>query len=402
MQDPRLNHSSPSGRGGRAASLLIAAAALAFLLIVCSSAGAAMAKPLTIAPAALKPATATVAYHAQLSATNGVAPYTYSVESGSLPAGLTLSASGELAGTPAVAGTSTFTVKASDSSSPARAATRSYTLDVQLDVTPTAMHGVHVEQLFEQALGAAGGDGSYTYRVISGELPPNVTEVGSRSALSLEGFPTRAGTYRFTVQAQDGEGHIGTRSYTLRIGLGFFPSSPWDVRTQYVGVEAGQTVGAEGGSGQYTYEITKGALPEGMTLVTLPGGEAEIAGTPRKAGSYPVTITSTDSVTGLKVTTPLRIPVLGSALPASLRHFEEEGQEPGNLFLEPEGEHRGVMYGNAYMVSPGTFTYNVNTGELVIAQYTEGGSVATDYKASCDQATNTCKGIGPNASFTLH
>lgn len=400
MQEPRLTQTPQSDRGGRAASLVIAAAVL-ILLVICSSAGAETLKPVRLGPGALRTATATIPYHAQLSATNGVAPYTYSIESGTLPEGLTLSASGELAGTPAAAGASTFTVKASDSSSPARTITRTYTLDVQLDVTPARMHGVRVQQLFEQALGAAGGDGSYTYRVISGELPPNVEEAGTRSALSLEGFPTRAGAYHFTVQVQDSEGHTGTRSYTLRIGLGFFPSTAWDVRTQYVGVESAQTIGAEGGSGQYTYVITKGALPDGMTIVTL-GEEAEFAGTPTKAGLYPVTITATDNVTGLKVTTDVKIPVFSSALPVSLRHFEEEGQEPGYVSLEPEGERRGVIYGKAFIASYGTFTYDVTTGQLAIVQYSEGGTVTTNYDASCEQATNTCKGTGPDGAFTLN
>lgn len=400
LQDPRLAPSSQSGPGGRAASLVIVVL-LAILLIVASNAGAATPKPVELAPAAPKTATATVPYHARLSARNGVAPYTYSIESGRLPEGLALGASGEIVGTPTAAGASTFTVKASDSSSPAQAVTRTYTLDVQLDVTPAAMHGVRVEQLFEQALGAAGGDGSYTYRVTSGELPPNVEEAGTRSALSLEGFPTRAGTYRFTVQAQDSEGHTGTRSYTLKIGLGFFPSSSWDIRTQFVGVEAGQTIGAEGGSGEYAYEVVKGALPDGMALVTL-HGEAEIAGTPTKAGLYSFTIAATDVVTGLKVAAPVRIPVFSSPLPVYLRHFEEEGQEPGYVSLEPEGERHGVIYGKAFMISYGTFTYNANTGELAIVQFTEGGSVTTDYDASCERATDTCKGTGPNGAFTLH
>ena len=99
------------------------------------------------------------------------------------------------------------------------------------------------------------------------------------------------------------------------------------------------------------------------TIVTV-AGEAEIAGTPTKAGLYSFAIRATDSVTGLTVTTPVKIPVFSSALPVSLRHFEEEGQEPGNVFLEPEGERRGVIYGKAFMVSSGSFTCNVSKGRI--------------------------------------
>lgn len=48
-------------------------------------------------------------------ASGGTAPYSWSVVSGTLPAGLSFSSSGELSGTPTATGSSTFTVQATDS-----------------------------------------------------------------------------------------------------------------------------------------------------------------------------------------------------------------------------------------------------------------------------------------------
>jgi hypothetical protein len=59
-----------------------------------------------------------------LVASGGTAPYSWSVTTGTLPAGLTLSSAGVLSGTPTMAGTSTFTVQAKDSVS--AIATRAY------------------------------------------------------------------------------------------------------------------------------------------------------------------------------------------------------------------------------------------------------------------------------------
>jgi hypothetical protein len=58
-----------------------------------------------------------VAYSDQLTVTGGTSPFTWSVSAGTLPPGLTLSASGGLlSGTPTTADSYTFTVKVTDSS----------------------------------------------------------------------------------------------------------------------------------------------------------------------------------------------------------------------------------------------------------------------------------------------
>lgn len=54
------------------------------------------------------------AYSESLSTSGGTAPYTYSLQSGSIPAGCTLSSSGVISGTPTTAATYTFTVLVTD------------------------------------------------------------------------------------------------------------------------------------------------------------------------------------------------------------------------------------------------------------------------------------------------
>ncbi|MDZ5637411.1 Ig-like domain-containing protein, partial [Janthinobacterium sp. GMG1] len=63
------------------------------------------APTVSLTPASLPNAAAETPYSATLTATGGMAPYTYSVSAGSLPAGLSLnSATGVLSGTATVAG----------------------------------------------------------------------------------------------------------------------------------------------------------------------------------------------------------------------------------------------------------------------------------------------------------
>ena len=74
---------------------------------------------LTLTPPTLANATVNVAYSAALTAAGGVAPYAFSLGNGtSLPAGLTLSSSGTISGTPTSAGSTAFTVDVVDSTTP--------------------------------------------------------------------------------------------------------------------------------------------------------------------------------------------------------------------------------------------------------------------------------------------
>jgi PKD repeat protein len=83
---------------------------------------------ITLGPGALPDATGGVAYSATLAAQGGVAPYSFSLRSGGLPDGLSLSGDGRLSGTPTVGGTFSFVVGARDADG--CSSERSYTLDV--------------------------------------------------------------------------------------------------------------------------------------------------------------------------------------------------------------------------------------------------------------------------------
>ena len=71
---------------------------------------------LAIITASAPQGTKNVAYSYQLQASGGVKPYTWSIQSGTLPAGLTLSAAGLISGTPTTAGTQDVTFQVKDSS----------------------------------------------------------------------------------------------------------------------------------------------------------------------------------------------------------------------------------------------------------------------------------------------
>ena len=85
---------------------------------------------LVLASQTLPDARIGTAYSEQLDASGGTAPYSFVVSAGStLPAGLSLSTSGVLSGTPTVAGPNTFNVRVTDASNQSSTATLSLTVD---------------------------------------------------------------------------------------------------------------------------------------------------------------------------------------------------------------------------------------------------------------------------------
>jgi hypothetical protein len=86
--------------------------------------------PLSVSTATLPNGTLSTPYAQNLAAAGGTAPYSWSLVSGTPPVGLSLSTSGQISGTPAVAGTSNFTVQVLDSSPAAQAATQQLSITV--------------------------------------------------------------------------------------------------------------------------------------------------------------------------------------------------------------------------------------------------------------------------------
>src|SRR5947199_113829 len=81
--------------------------------------------PLQVTSSQLSGGTAGTTYSATLSASGGTSPYSWSVSSGTLPTGLSLSSSGTLSGTPTVAGAFPFTVAVKDAASASASASLS-------------------------------------------------------------------------------------------------------------------------------------------------------------------------------------------------------------------------------------------------------------------------------------
>ncbi len=99
---------------------------------------------LSVSTTSLPSAIVAQAYASQLQASGGTTPYSWSLISGSLPSGLSLSSFGAISGTPGAAGTSSFTVQVKDSAASPQTATQAFSLTVNVltvsvTVSPTSV-----------------------------------------------------------------------------------------------------------------------------------------------------------------------------------------------------------------------------------------------------------------------
>lgn len=98
---------------------------------------------LQITTTTLPNGTVGTAYSQSLSSSGGTSPYSYSVTTGSLPAGLSMSSAGAITGTPTTAQTATFTVTVTDSASPTPA-TDTQELSITIDSAPVEVGSTKV------------------------------------------------------------------------------------------------------------------------------------------------------------------------------------------------------------------------------------------------------------------
>ncbi len=243
-----------------------------------------------MSPSSLPGGAVGAAYSQVVSATGGTGGYTFSVSAGSLGAGLTLNAStGLISGTPTASGTRSFTIRARDSSGATGTRAYSVIINAAIVVNPATLPGGTSGSAYSQTITATGGNGTYTFAISAGSLPAGLTLNASSGALT--GTPTAAGTSSFTVRATDGNGASATRAYTVAIAAAPIVVNPASLPSGTVGSAYSQTVSATGGSGGFSYSLSAGALPAGLTLNASSG---VISGTPTTAGASSFTVRATD------------------------------------------------------------------------------------------------------------
>ncbi len=231
----------------------------------------------------------------------GTAPLTWSISVGALPTGLTLSPSGTISGTPnanATLSPYTFTVRVQDAASVA--ATQAYSLTINnppapviTTTAPTAGTNGTAYSAFTFTL-ASGGMAPMSWSE-TGALPTGMT-LSAGGVLS--GTPHQAGSFPITVSVLDSSNPQQTAShrFTLQINN---PAPPSITTTLLpngtVGTAYSQTILATGGLAPYSWSVSVGILPAGLTLGGSTTNSVTLSGTPTAAVSKTFIIQITDA-----------------------------------------------------------------------------------------------------------
>lgn len=239
---------------------------------------------ITVSPATLPTLTAGTPFSQSLTSSGGTSPYTYVLESGPLPVGLSLTGAGVLSGTPTQRGGYSFSVRSTDSTAPtADTVVKSYTGTVQNPtLTLTTPTGTAIQGApFSQTLSTTGGVAPHTYQLETGSFPAGIS---ISSAGVVSGTTAAApGNYPVTLRVTDASTGPGVyfelENYTLTVSP---PPS--------VSIAVSPASVSEDGATNLTYTVTRSLNLTSPTTVNITTTGTATSGTDYTGGVATVVI----------------------------------------------------------------------------------------------------------------
>ncbi len=242
-----------------------------------------------------------VAYNQAIVVTGGIAPLNFSVQPGTstgcnpLPTGLALTTGGTIVGKPSyptlggTTSTCSFTVVVTDTPLPIGSATplavsQPYTVSITppspLAINTTTLSTATSNTQYTGSISATGGVLPLTWSLASGSLPPGVAlnpTTGQITGVVPKFFPSgsttsTAGPYTFTVQAKDQTLPTSQTVQSQNLTITVQTPQPLTITTStsltpgFTATPYNQSLQASGGIPPYTWTLTSGLLPSGLSL----------------------------------------------------------------------------------------------------------------------------------------
>ncbi len=182
---------------------------------------------------------------------------------------------------------------------------------VPLSITTGSLPNAQVGSAYQTTLAASGGTPPYTWTLAAGAFPPGLSLAGSSGVISgtpIGGANGATLTFRVKDAATPAQAKNVTLALTvLAAALSITTNS---LPNGHVGTAYDATLSAGGGTRPYTWALTSGTLPAGLSLNTASG---EITGTPTLSSpATPLTFQVTDSATpGARLSVDLVLTITG-------------------------------------------------------------------------------------------
>lgn len=346
---------------------------------------------LQITTSSLPPGTVGVAYSQPLAATGGAGTYTWSIANGSLPPGLALSGAA-ISGTPSTVGQFSFIVRVTDGTTSAQqqfsiTINSSVGIEAALTIAGCPSGAAVAGQAYSSSLSATGGTPPYSWSVSGGQLPPGLNLNPGSGVIT--GVPTASGRYNVTFQAKDSRSATATKNCSINVGAALAITTT-SLAAGIVGAPYSQSLVAAGGTPPYSWAITSGSLPSGLSL-----SGAQIAGTPSTAGPFAFSVRVTDSANATAdaslsitigpavsvATCPASTAIVGQAYSSSATATGGQppyswsvasGQLPPGLSLAASGAISGTP------AQPGNFSFTVRVADASLGAANKACAIAVN------------------------
>lgn len=284
-------------------------------------------------------------YQATLTSSGGMVPISYSLLSGTLPPGITLSAAGVLSGIPTTEGNFPINVQARDNAGvfTQSAVTINVTRPV-LTIGSDSLANGERGRAYSSTLTAVNGVLPYAFDLVSGALPTGLVLAPNGN---ISGIPTASGLFRIGVRIVDGQGTASQRNLPIFISSTGLSLTTLGLPSLNPGQLYSATLMASGGTTPYTFDISSGALPSGLSL--SPAGVLSGTTDQSTAGDFSVRVTDSAGATS-QVSQRLNINTSALRLDAD----------------QPLTAQTGLRFERSYSASGGGtgLVYSVESGNL--------------------------------------